>query len=100
MKQFGTTTEQPISEGLEGQNYCSKHRCYTPTEFALFGVGTIVMGVMLGVVGISWFKYQCLPDEYEEMMAQDGRSDRSQHLRNIDSARSSVHYYNDSSYQS
>jgi len=100
LKQFGTTTEQPISEGLEGQDYCSKHRCYTPTEFALFGVGTIVMGVMLGVVGISWFKYQCLPDEYEEIMAQDERGDRSQHSRNIDSARSSVHYYNDSSYQS
>ena len=42
---------------------CSKHlptifRCYTPTEFALFGIGAIVMGVMLGVVGISWFKHQ------------------------------------------
>ena len=33
-------------------------RCYTPTEFALFGIGAIVMGVMLGVVGISWFKHQ------------------------------------------
>jgi hypothetical protein len=34
------------------------NRCYTPTEFALFGIGAIVMGVMLGVVGISWFKHQ------------------------------------------
>ena len=40
-------------------------RCYTPTEFALFGVGAIVLGVMLGVVGISWFKSHCLPDEKE-----------------------------------
>ena len=35
-------------------------RCYTPTEFALFGIGAVVMGVMLGVVGISWFKHQVI----------------------------------------
>jgi hypothetical protein len=28
-------------------------------------VGAIVLGVMLGVVGISWFKSHCLPDEKE-----------------------------------
>ena len=39
-------------------NIPSLSRCYTPTEFALFGIGAIVMGVMLGVVGISWFKHQ------------------------------------------
>ena len=60
-----------MPEKHSGTEYCAKNRCYTPTEFALFGVGTIVMGVMLGVVGISWFKHQCLPDEYEEMREKE-----------------------------
>ena len=34
------------------------------------------MGVMVGVVGISWFKHQCLPDEYEEMKEREKERER------------------------
>ena len=42
--------------------YCVENRCYTPTEFALFGVGVIVMGMMVGVLGISGVKHKSLPE--------------------------------------
>ena len=29
------------------------------------------MGIMVGVVGISWFKHQCLPDEYKDMRGRE-----------------------------
>ena len=73
LKQYGLTTQAPEPEKLAGSEYCSRNRCYTPTEFALFGVGTVVMGMMVGVVGISWFKHQCLPEEYEEYEEMRGK---------------------------
>jgi len=65
------TTPRPQSERQEGSQYCAVNKCYTPTEFALFGVGAIIMGCMVGVVGISWFKSQCLPDEKEDIRNMD-----------------------------
>jgi len=38
------------------------------------------MGVMLGVVGISWFKHQCLPDEKEELRDRERELDRQARL--------------------
>ena len=52
---YNNTTPPP-------DEYCVENRCYTPTEFALFGVGVIVMGMMVGVLGISWVKHQSLPE--------------------------------------
>lgn len=89
LKQYGLTTAAPLPEKQLGSEYCSKNRCYTPTEFALFGVGTIVMGIMVGVVGISWFKHQCLPDEYEEMREREKEMERRAEMikkRNRDSS--------------
>ena len=54
----GLTTPSPHSQKQEGSTYCALNKCYTPTEFAMFGIGAIVMGTMLGVIGISWFKHQ------------------------------------------
>ena len=71
-KHLFTSTLPP--ERHEGSAYCSINKCYTPTEFALFGVGAIIMGTMLGVVGISWFKSQCLPDEKEELREREMRN--------------------------
>jgi len=59
------TTPRP--QRHEGSDFCATNKCYTPTEFGLFGVGAISMGTMVGVVGISWFKSQCLPDEKSEL---------------------------------
>ena len=75
----------PKSAPLEW-SYCTMNKCYTPSEFYLFGVGAAVLGVMLGVLMISWYKqqvlpsverekydililcFQCLPNEREEMV--------------------------------
>ena len=47
------------------------------------------MGVMVGVVGISWFKHQCLPDEYGEMREREKEMERRAEMvreRNRDSS--------------
>merc|ERR1719242_2975647 len=80
LDQYGITTPHPDSQRRSADDYCTENRCYTPTEFALFGIGAIVMGVMLGVVGISWFKHQCLPDEKEELRDRERELDRQQRL--------------------
>jgi len=58
LNMHGLTTPPPNFEKREGSTYCAMNKCYTPTEFAMFGIGAIVMGTMLGVIGISWFKHQ------------------------------------------
>lgn len=80
LQRRGLTTPKPYAEGRNKDDYCTENRCYTPTEFALFGIGAIVMGVMLGVVGISWFKHQCLPDEKEEIRERERELDRQSRL--------------------
>merc|ERR1712096_365132 len=49
----------------------SSSKCYTPTQFALFGLGGAVLGIMMGVLAISWLKQQCLPDEKEELLERE-----------------------------
>ena len=39
----------------------------------MLGLGAIILGVMMGVVAISWFKTQCLPDEELELRDRDRR---------------------------
>jgi len=80
LDKYGLTTPGPWADERNGDEFCTTNRCYTPTEFALFGIGAIVMGVMLGVVGISWFKHQCLPDEKEEMRDRERELDRQASL--------------------
>ena len=46
---YGRTSSsmpRPRNEGLQNQ-YCLTHDCYTPTEFALFGVGICIAGKSL-----------------------------------------------------
>lgn len=44
-------------------SYCMTSRCYTPTEFGLFGVGICILGIMIGIVAVAWAKNQCLPED-------------------------------------
>ena len=69
----GITTTPSPPEAYSGAAFCSQNRCYTPTEFAMLGLGAIILGVMIGVVAISWFKTQCLPDEDMELRDRDRR---------------------------
>ena len=39
----------------------------------MLGLGAVILGVMMGVVAISWFKTQCLPDEEMELGERDER---------------------------
>jgi GTP-binding protein EngB required for normal cell division len=83
LNMHGLTTPSPHSERQDGSSYCAMNKCYTPTEFAMFGIGAIVMGTMLGVIGISWFKHQCLPDEKEELRERERELSRNNSLLRI-----------------
>merc|ERR1719429_313876 len=68
------TERRPGPDRLQNQ-YCLSHECYTPTEFALFGVGICIAGVLLGVVVITWLKNKCFPeDKYYEYTLDDPNS--------------------------
>ena len=45
------------------RRYCLTSRCYTPTEFALFGIGICVLGILIGVVAVAFFRSQCVAEE-------------------------------------
>jgi len=83
LNMHGLTTPSPHSQKQEGSTYCALNKCYTPTEFAMFGIGAIVMGTMLGVIGISWFKHQCLPDEKEELRERERELSRHNSLLRV-----------------
>jgi len=83
LNMHGLTTPSPDSQRQEGSAYCAINKCYTPTEFAMFGIGAIVMGTMLGVIGISWFKHQCLPDEKEELREHERELSRHNSLLRV-----------------
>ena len=68
--QMGIPTDNGVNgpSGYEspGKKYCLTNDCYTPTEFILFGLGICILGVMIGVVAVAWFKNLCLDkDEYD-----------------------------------
>ena len=56
IRQNSLTTSRPSLERQQDSSYCAVNRCYNPKEFALFGVGAIIMGCMVGAVAISWLK--------------------------------------------
>ena len=57
IQRAGISAPSPVTSGQKDPAYCSRNKCYTPTEFALLGLGAVIAGIMVGVVGISWFKY-------------------------------------------
>lgn len=67
IRDYGITSERPSAAAQGSGAYCAVNKCYTTTEFVLLGLGAVIGGVMVGVIGISWFKYSCLPNEKEEI---------------------------------
>ena len=60
----GLTTPPPTLYPASLQNrYCLSNKCYTPTEFALFGIGILVLGVLVGIVFVAWFRNQCVAED-------------------------------------
>ena len=43
----GSTASVPGGPASLSNQYCLSHECYTPTEFALFGVGICIAGMLL-----------------------------------------------------
>jgi len=58
LSQYSLTPDTAEEQKKQPSSFCSSSKCYTPTQFALLGVGAIVMGIMLGVVVISWLGQQ------------------------------------------
>ena len=76
----GAGVQLPSKHNLPEQltnSYCLTSRCYTPTEFALFGVGICILGIMIGIVAVAWVKNQCLPEDklYEYNLPYDDEED-------------------------
>ena len=52
--QRGITTPPPVSRSATMQNqYCLTNSCYTPTEFALYGICIFIGSVFLAVFAVS-----------------------------------------------
>jgi len=64
-----TSTVQPVIQF----SYCLHNRCFTPTEFILFGIGAAIMGIFLGILFISWSQQQCLPSQGEDPREMEAR---------------------------
>jgi len=87
IRQHGLATPSPVSSGQVDSTYCSRNKCYTPTEFALLGLGAVIVGIMVGVVGISWFKYTCLPNEKHELEVRERDLSRQNSLLKVSASR-------------
>merc|ERR1719450_1112559 len=78
-----TSTPQPLLQ----YSYCSRNKCYTPTEFALFGIGASIVGIILGILFISWSHQEGLArKEWEDEVKVKGTTRQDICLdRSIDS---------------
>ena len=57
--------------------YCWSNKCYTPTEFALFGIGICVLGILIGIVAVAWFRNQCSAEDKYYSYSLDGHEHRN-----------------------
>ena len=67
LNEVGLNLPRPTLRSVgPAKQYCLTNECYTPTEFSLFGVGICILGIMIGVVAVAWFKNLCLDkDDYD-----------------------------------
>ena len=63
------------SRPLQNQ-YCWSNKCYTPTEFALFGIGICVLGILIGIVAVAWFRNQCSAEDKYYSYSLEGHEHR------------------------
>ena len=53
--------------------------CYTPTEFALFGIGICIAGILIGVIVLAYVKNKCsAEDKLYEYTLDDTRDQVSE----------------------
>jgi len=61
-----------LRPSLDFNNMSRRHQLNSFELFFLV-VGSLVVGVLLGVVGVACFKRQCLPNEREELAEREGQ---------------------------
>ena len=63
-----------------GNVYCLRNKCYTYTQLTFLGIGATVIGVIVGIVGISWLKHQCYPTECNDIPEEGSDIERKKDL--------------------
>lgn len=64
---FNNSTKTGQAALSSRQEFCLENKCYTNTEFILYGLGTVLLGVIGGVAAISYARQKCLMEEAEEV---------------------------------
>merc|ERR1739844_556932 len=57
-----TRNNRGKASSLQNQ-YCMQNDCYTPTEFALFGIGICIAGILIGVIVLAYVKNKCSAED-------------------------------------
>ena len=57
-----TRSNRGKASSLQNQ-YCMQNDCYTPTEFALFGIGICIAGILIGVIVLAYVKNKCSAED-------------------------------------
>ena len=60
-----TTKAAGTAKLTSRQEFCLSNKCVSLTEFILFGLGTVLLGVIGGVAPISYARKKCLMKEAE-----------------------------------
>ena len=60
---YKPSTRQRAKAGSLQNQYCMQNDCYTPTEFALFGIGICIAGILIGVVVLAYVKNKCSAED-------------------------------------
>lgn len=59
----GITPSPPVSRSSSTQNqYCVTNSCYTPTEFALYGICICIASVFIAIFLVGYVKNKCMPE--------------------------------------
>jgi len=61
--QYIPSTRQRAKAGSLQNQYCMQNDCYTPTEFALFGIGICIAGILIGVVVLAYVGNKCSAED-------------------------------------
>jgi hypothetical protein len=57
-----------------------RNKCYTYTQLTFLGIGATVIGVIVGIVVISWLIHQCYPTEYKDITEESNGIERKKDL--------------------
>ena len=53
-----SSTQAGAAQLSSRQEFCLENKCYTPTEFILYGLGAVLLGTIGGVATISYLRWE------------------------------------------